>query len=215
MKRKLQKMIALLAILFVPFLLSAQEYASILNESFENGIPDGWIQECVSGEVKWVKETGGSYPMGAFDGSARLRFSADTNITTNAVTRLVTPDLCKPEGDKVSFARLADPILVFAHAQDRWTNDFDVLRVLYRTKADGAWSKLKEYDKYISKWSQDTLSLAFIGGAEYFQLAFEAVDNLGRGVVLDKVELVLLLTASLQKRLLLVIKQVILYVFLG
>ncbi len=189
MKRKLQKMIALLAILFVPFLLSAQEYASILNESFENGIPDGWTQECVSGKVQWVKETGGSYPMGAFDGSARLRFSADTNITTNSVARLVTPNLCKVEEGKVSFARLADPILVFAHAQDRWTNDFDVLRVLYRTKADGAWSKLKEYDKYISKWSQDTLSLAFIGGAEYFQLAFEAVDNLGRGVVLDKVEL--------------------------
>ena len=189
MKRKLQKMIAVLAILLVPFLLSAQDYASILDESFENGIPEGWTQECVSGKVQWVKETGGSYPMGAFDGSARLRFSADTNITTNSVTRLITPNLSKPEGDKVSFARLADPILVFAHAQDRWTNDFDVLRVLYRTKADGAWSKLKEYDKYISKWSQDTFSLAFIGGAEFFQLAFEAVDNLGRGIVLDKVEL--------------------------
>ncbi len=189
MKRTLHKMIALLAILFVPFLLSSQEYASIFDESFENGIPEGWTQECVSGNVHWVKETGGTYPNGAFDGNARLRFSADTNITTNSVTRLITPDLCKVEEGKVSFARLADPILVFAHAQDRWTNDFDVLRVLYRTKADGPWAKLYEYDKYISKWSQDTLSLAFLGGVEYFQIAFEAVDNLGRGVVLDKVEL--------------------------
>ena len=124
-------MIALLAILFVPFLLSAQEYASILNESFENGIPEGWTQECVSGNVKWVKETGGSYPVGAVDGSARLRFSADTNVTTYSVTRLVTPNLSNPEEGKVSFARLADPILVFAHAQDKWTNDVDFLRVLY------------------------------------------------------------------------------------
>ena len=106
MKRKLQKMIALLAILFVPFLLSAQEYASILNESFENGIPEGWTQECVSGKVQWVKETGGSYPMGAFDGSARLRFSADTNITTNSVARLVTPNLCKVEEGKVYSAKV-------------------------------------------------------------------------------------------------------------
>ena len=189
MKRKLQKMIALLAILFVPFLISAQEYASILDESFENGIPEGWTQDTVSGKVGWVKETGGSFPMGAFDGKVRLRFSADTNITTNSVARLITPDLCKVEEGKVSFGRLADPILIFAHAQDRWTNDFDVLRVLYRTKADGAWSKLREYDKHISKWSHDTVSLAFIGSAEFFQLAFEAVDNLGRGVVLDKVEL--------------------------
>ena len=189
MFKLVNKFVLLFITLVLSISLSAQEYRQVLLESFENGIPEGWTQECVSGNVKWVKETGGSFPMGAFDGSARLRFSADTNITTNSVTRLVTPDLCKPEGDKVSFARLADPILVFAHAQDRWTNDFDVLRVLYRTEADGAWSKLKEYDKYISKWSQDTLSLAFIGGAEYFQLAFEAVDNLGRGVVLDKVEL--------------------------
>lgn len=189
MKRKLHKMIALLAILFVPFLLSAQEYASILNESFENGIPEGWTQECVSGNVKWVKETGGSYPVGAFDGSARLRFSADTNVTTYSVTRLVTPNLSNPEEGKVSFARLADPILVFAHAQDKWTNDVDFLRVLYRTKADGAWGKLMEYNEYISKWSLDTLSLASVSGAEFFQLAFEAVDNLGRGVVLDKVEI--------------------------
>lgn len=189
MKRKLHKMIALLAILFVPFLLSAQDYGCNLEESFENGIPEGWIQECISGEVQWVKETGGSFPKGAFDGDARLKFTANSNVTTNVVTRLITPNLCKVNGDgKISFSKLADPILVFAHAQDKWTNDFDVLRVLYRTKEGGAWGKLIEYNKYISRWTLDTLSLASVSGAEFLQLAFEAEDRLGRGVVLDKIE---------------------------
>ena len=74
MKRKLQKMIALLAILFVPFFLSSQEYGSILNESFEEGIPSTWTQENVSGNVNWVVETGGNYPKGAYFGEKRLIF---------------------------------------------------------------------------------------------------------------------------------------------
>ena len=186
MKRNLQKLVALIAILFVPFLAFAQDRCSVLDESFENGIPESWSQEAVFGDVQWVKETGGTWPTGAFDGGARVKFTANSNVTTNYVARLITPELNKV-GD-VPFSKLVDPILIFAHAQDKWTNDFDVLRVLYRTSADGEWRQLKKYDKYISKWTLDTLSLAVVSGAPYLQFAFEAQDNLGRGVVLDRVE---------------------------
>ena len=181
MKRKLQKMIALLAILFVPFFLSAQEYGSILNESFEEGIPSTWTQENVSGNVNWVVETGGNYPKGAYFGEKRLIFCSNASVSTNAVTRLVTPIL---DG----FSSLRDPILVFAHAQDKWTNDFDTLKVLYRSAGMKDWALLKVYDRYIARWQVDTISLTFIAGARDFQIAFQASDNLGRGVVLDNVE---------------------------
>lgn len=181
MKRNLQKMIALLAILFVPFLLSAQEYGSILNESFENGIPSTWTQENVSGNVNWVVETGGNYPKGAYFGEKRLLFWSNASVSTNAVTRICTPVL---EG----FTALRDPILVFAHAQDKWTNDFDTLKVLYRSAGMKDWTLLKVYDRYMAKWEVDTISLTFVAGAKDFQIAFQASDNLGRGVVLDNVE---------------------------
>ena len=186
MKKDLQKMLAVIALFLLPFSLFSQEYGQNLFESFENGIPESWSQEAVFGDVQWVKETGGTWPTGVFDGGARVKFTVNSNVTTNYVARLITPELNKV-GD-VPFSKLVDPILIFAHAQDKWTNDFDVLRVLYRTSADGEWRQLKKYDKYISKWTLDTLSLAVVSGAPYLQFAFEAQDNLGRGVVLDRVE---------------------------
>ena len=182
MKRKLQKMIALLALLLVPFFISSQEYGSILNESFENGIPTGWIQEKVYGNVDWIVEKGGNYPVGAYFGEKRLSFCSHATVTTNAVTRIVTPVL-------TDFTSLRDPILVFAHAQDKYANDFDTLKVLYRRAGMNEWALLKVYDRYIADWQIDTVSLTFLQGARDFQLAFQACDNLGRGIVLDNIEL--------------------------
>ena len=131
MKKDLQKMLAFIALLLLPFSLFSQEYGQNLFESFENGIPEGWTQEAISGDVLWVKETGGAWPTGAFDGVVRLKFTADSNVTTNYAARLITPNLNSV--GEIPFSKLVDPILVFAHAQDKWTNDFDVLRVLYNS----------------------------------------------------------------------------------
>ena len=79
----------------MPFIVFSQERCCVLNESFENGIPENWTQDTVLGNVGWVKETGGTLPTGAFDGQARLKFSANATVTTEAVARLITPDLNK------------------------------------------------------------------------------------------------------------------------
>ena len=180
MKRKLQRMLAFVAILFVPFVLFAQEYGSILNESFENGIPQEWTSEKVSGDITWTVESGDlTRPSGAYDGEKRVVFRNHTGVTSKAKARLVSPVM--------DISKLYQPILVFAHAQDKWTNDFDVLRVYYRTAADKDWVELKVYDKCIAKWQIDTLAL--IGATKTYQIAFEAEDMLGRGVVLDNVEI--------------------------
>ena len=179
MKQKLQNLIALFAILFVPFFLSAQEYGSILSESFENGIPATWVQEKISGDMEWTVESGAlARPSNAFDGSKRVAFRNVTGVTSKAKTRLISPEF--------NAASLYQPILIFAHAQDKWTEDFDTLRVFYRTAADRDWVELKVYDKFIAKWQVDTLRL--IGATKTYQVAFEATDNLGRGIVLDDIE---------------------------
>ena len=179
MKQKLQNLIALLVILFVPFVLSSQEYGSILSESFENGIPATWVQEKISGDMEWTIESGTlTRPTNAFDGNKRVAFRNVSGVTSKAKTRLISPEF--------NAASLYQPILVFAHAQDKWTEDFDTLRVFYRTAADRDWVELKVYDKFISKWQLDTLRL--IGATKTYQVAFEATDNLGRGIVLDDIE---------------------------
>ena len=78
------------------------------------------------------------------------------------------------------------PLLIFAHAQDQWTKDVDVLRVLYRLSPEAEWVEFKTFDECITFWQIDTVRL--VGSSKTYQIAFEAIDNLGRGVVIDKVE---------------------------
>ena len=181
MKRDLHKLVALLAILFLPFALFAQyvdpAYGIRIDESFEKGIPADWTQENVKGSVNWVAESQDlTFPTGATDSLARAAFRNTSGVTNKAVTRLVLPP--------VEVASLFQPVLIFSHAQDKWSGDFDSLRVLCRTSADGEWKTLTAYDNYIAKWQRDTI---FLPAAAYCQIAFEAADNLGRGVVIDDV----------------------------
>lgn len=172
---------------FLPFVLLAQNldkvYASVLSESFENvtgNLPDGWTQENLNSDINWVIESGDGllHPKGAFDGAKRIAFRNTTGVTKRAITLLILP--------AVDITELFEPILVFSHAQDKWTGDYDTLRVLYRGAADAEWTQIFLYDSYISKWTTSTIQLP---PSEYCQIAFEAVDNLGHGVVLDDIKI--------------------------
>ena len=178
MKNQLQKLFVLLAVLLTTHVLYSKEYGEILNESFENGIPQEWIQEKLSGDINWIVEDADLLrPSNAFDGTHRLAFRNTSRVTKNAKTRLVLP--------AVDVSNLYQPILVFAHAQDRWASDFDTLKVLYRTSPENPWVELKVFDKPLNRWQLDTLRLN--SGTKTYQIAFEATDNLGHGVVIDKV----------------------------
>ena len=178
MKINLLKTTALFVFLSLSCMLFSQEYGAVLDESFENGIPQGWVQDKISGDIDWVVESGElSRPSNAYDGVKRVAFRNTKGITTKARTRLILP--------AVDISQLYQPILVFAHAQDKWTSDFDTLRVLYRTSIESDWVQLKVFDSYVRDWQIDTLPL--MQASKTFQLAFEATDNLGRGVVIDNV----------------------------
>lgn len=178
MKKNLRKLFVLMALFSLPYFLCAQGYGVRLEEGFENGIPADWTQENVKGTINWVVNSGEStYPNGAFEGESRVEFKGNSNVTTKARTRLITPVM--------DIQGIYQPILIFAHAQSTWTDDFDTLKILYRASADKEWTELKVYDSAIKTWTRDTLRL--IGGSKTYQIAFEASDNLGRGVVIDNV----------------------------
>jgi hypothetical protein len=149
------KIMALIAMLFLPFMLLAQSgepqpYGIRIDESFEKGIPSDWVQENVVGSQAWFVESANLlYPAGVADGKTRIAFRNTSGTTTKAKTRLILP--------AVDVAELYQPVLVFSHAQEKWTEDYDTLRVLYRAAADAQWVELKVYDKYISKWQRDSI----------------------------------------------------------
>lgn len=181
--KKTYKFLGFMAVLFLwgTSAVAAQEIEYALNESFEQGLPDGWTQEHVSGSVDWIAETGGDYPAGAADGQGRVALRNTTEQTQGFVTRLVTPAM--------DLSNMTLPILIFSHAQEHNLGDVDELRVYYRTSASSDWVLLEEggvFTDRVRTWETDTIVLS--GSSRTYQIAFEGTDKFGRGVVLDKVQ---------------------------
>ena len=176
MEKRIQRLFCLLFVLFASLSLFAQQYGRVLEESFENGIPQDWTQEVVNDNLQWTVESGDlTFPNGAFEGNKRVAFRNTSGKTKSACARLVSP--------LIDVSKLYRPLLVFAHAQDQWTKDIDVLRVFYRLSPDADWVELKTFDECITFWQTDTVKL--VGSSKTYQIAFEATDNLGRGVVIE------------------------------
>lgn len=167
--------------LLLPVALVVHSQTSDLgwSESFENGIPSDWTQESIVGNLKWTVESGDGlqYPEGIADGKNRVAFRNPSGITTRSVTRLVTPYFDPSD--------IQTPVLVMSYATPRWGQEFDTLRVFYRAETDGRWSLLHEFDSYSNVWTSATVEL--VAWTSTYQLAFEAVDNNGRGIVIDNI----------------------------
>ena len=151
-----------------------------LSEGFESGIPAAWTQEVLSTQQsQWVAESVDlTYPNGVYEGSARAALRNESGTTQDYVVRLITPEL--------NIVGAFQPVLEFAHAQALRSDRFDTLTVYYRTSAQDTWHLLVQYTEPVNAWTNDTVSL--IGTSATYQLAFEAKDNVGRGVVIDAVQ---------------------------
>ena len=175
-------MLAMVAAMLLTLTLAGQtkKYGLALSESFENGLPDTWTQEFVRGNHAWTVGEGDAYPDGAADGAKRIALRNGTSQTIGYITRLVTPVM--------NLDTIYEPILTFAYATDKWAGDFDTLKIFYRTSADMEWVEYVDHplDRYRSGWTRDTLRLNAPNGT--YQLAFQGSDNMGRGIVLDDIQ---------------------------
>lgn len=167
--------------LSVSSLISAQVHKPVLTEDFESGtMPDGWTQEYVIRQHSWVVEGSAlSHPDGAASGKHRIALRNSSRQREGFKTRLILPP--------VDISEIPNPVVTFSYAQDAWAGDFDTLRVLYRTSAEAEWMVLETFDKYRSRWTSANVELGVPSATA--QIAFEGVDNLGRGVVLDDIQI--------------------------
>ena len=158
---------------------AGKESLYVLHEGFEEGIPATWTQECISGQVSWAAEQSGAsmYPESAFDGNGLVALRNTTGQTQHFKTMLVTPvmDLTKE----------FQPILIFSRAQMQYAGDVDALYVYYRTSAESRWVEIGKFTSKTKAWETDTVRLT--APSATYQLAFEGVDQMGRGIALDEV----------------------------
>ena len=152
-----------------------------LNESFESGIPSTWTQEVLSSEsALWAVDNLATNPTGAYDGNQRVALRNTTGSDKGYITRLITPVM--------DLSAVDAPQLSFAYAQPAYTGFHDTLVVYYRLNQSSDWVLLAKYNDAKNAWTPVQLGLvATAGQATAFQLAFEARENMGAGVVLDAV----------------------------
>ena len=158
----------------------------VLNESFEEGIPSTWEQQVVNTSAggAWISEnTSLSSPTGAYDGEGRAALRSESGNVGYCV-RLVTPVL--------DLSEVSTPLVSFAYAQPRKGNSTlgflcDTLSVYIRPNSTADWVLIKKYSEYQNDWSLQTLELPVAGKTATCQLAFEAKENGGYGVLLDRV----------------------------
>ncbi|MCR5050115.1 MAG: hypothetical protein K6A36_03430 [Paludibacteraceae bacterium] len=179
MRKKLYSMLA--AIVAATMSLSAQTV--VIDEGFENGIQeDVWTQEFVSGHMAWSVESVDdnlSYPATVFQGTHRAYLRNTTGQTQGYVTRLVSKVM------DLSPDAIYRPELIFSYANPRWGAYRDTLRVLYRTSQTDKWQLINEYSRGTTNWERVVLPLPSVSST--CQIAFEASESLGRGIVLDSV----------------------------
>ena len=176
-----QFLLLLAAVLMLPVMAKAQTI--VLSESFENGIPASWTQESVDGNRLWTVETGGTYPVGTIAGEKRAVLRNGSGQTEAYKTRLITPEmnlLRDSEGGSLN-----TPFVSFFYAADKWTADFDTLRVLYQTEPGEEWMELTTFTTAQRQWTKVMFDLPSV--TDKYRLAFEGTDNMGRGIVLDSV----------------------------
>ncbi len=181
-------------------LMTVASYAAVVNDSiyvlkvdFESGEwPEGWTQEFVQssiyGEHPWVIESAkeAEYPSGAAEGNYLLALRNNSTATIGYTTRLISPVM------DLSLNKVFQPILVFSHAQQQRTGDFDQLKVYYRSSEKDQWVRLDgrngnpEFDHKIANWQSDTIQLT--SQSSTYQVMFEVTDRFGRGVVLDDIQ---------------------------
>ena len=170
----------LLCMLTTVVAFAGKESSYILHEGFEEGVPATWTQEYATGtQVSWAVEQSGAseYPAQAFKGSSLVALRNTTGQTQRFATKLVTP--------VIDLTQAFQPIVVFSHAQMQHAGDVDPLYVYYRTSADARWVQIGKFENKTNGWKTDTIVLT--APSATYQLAFEGVDNYGRGIALDEI----------------------------
>lgn len=151
------------------------DYSSLPSLSDGNNHHGVWKQECSS-------ETSLVNPEGAYSGSCRM--AVRTTNPEEYCVRLVTPPMDV-------HAAGAQPVLRFAHAQNGISVAgkvyMDTLSIYVRPNATQPWQLLRRYTDPIAAWRVDEVPLDNYNIGTAYQIAFEAKDGNGQGIVLDDV----------------------------
>ena len=144
--------------------------ATPYNQGFESA-ENCWTDE----DNHWTY--GVNYHYNAFDGDAYVYFSGSS--FTVYTGKLISPIL--------DLTGVTNPYLSFAHAQQVWGSDQNILRVFYRAAASDEWTMLVDYTTNIATWQEEEIALP--NPSATYQIAFEGEAHYGYPVAVDAVSI--------------------------
>ncbi|MFY0482347.1 fibronectin type III domain-containing protein [Flavobacterium sp. PLA-1-15] len=136
-----------------------------------------WTNEFVINNISWIYTAGGGGTLltSAYAGTKNASFYHP--VDADAITKLVSPVM--------DISSLSDPGVSFYYGQESWSGDVNEIKVYYRTSSTNPWIELKHYFSAVSSWTYDFISLP--NPSSTYQIAFEGINNYGRGAILDNV----------------------------
>lgn len=159
------------------------------DENFDTNtqVPFCWVSETVTGSTNWVigSGNGGSNPSGAHSQPNNAYFK-DQNLQNSGFTaRLVSPELDLPDVPSLELSfHYTNQLRTF------WFFTFqDVLTIKYNTYDNANWQTLATFNSNVANWTQVVLTLP--DPKNIRQIAFEAESQLGHGVCIDDVQILI------------------------
>lgn len=145
-------------------------------EDFESG-GICWSTEYVSGTNDWSIATGstGGGITTAYSGTLNAQFTSSD--VPQEISKLVSP--------MIDVSALSSVDLSFYYGQQNWAGDQNYLRVYYRDSPNGTWNMVWSDSNDIANWTMASVTIP--STSTTMQIAFEGVDNWGRGNVIDDV----------------------------
>ena len=164
----------------LPFSASAETI--LINEGFENGIPDNWSTENSNpANTYWKADRAGDYNVetGAHNGEKN---AYAVHVANSEYSYLITP--------AVDLSTASSANLSFWYINRDWGGDIDKLEAFYRVDG-GTWNPLFQMaDKEsVSIWTEWSNELPAAALADNVQFGFKFTDKYGYGVGLDDVKL--------------------------
>ena len=151
-----------------------------MTTDFESGIPTDWTQDpdqtTAPNAVLWSTTSYTTLPTAANSGSSYAAiYSSNSQTAVKLITSLINKSI------------LENPVLSYSIVQPNYsTEEFDSLRIYYRTSTSGNWTLLYTEDSALTQWTTREISLSDIN-SNNIQIAFEYNYAGGRGIGIDDI----------------------------
>ncbi len=141
------------------------------HEGFEDESIDCWENEVIAGDYYWYTSD--------YDDIYEGEHYAYFTYQSDEIGRFITPVFDMSGAESATFT--------FAHKQEAFFGNQDVLEVYYRTSATDEWHELAIYDSEIPTYQVDTFELQ--GLSATYQLSFVGYGHEGYGLFLDDINI--------------------------